>query len=88
MADHKVLLVCQLPASINQSANNEDETIPRCFGEYLTLLLIFLVATLVLAISLCFFVVISILWLNAEFCPIEDLGENKRDNILVHTRES
>ena len=74
IADHKTLLVCQMPALIHKGATdnyNDDATIPRCLGEYFSLLLIFMVTTLVLIVTLCILIVIAIFWCTAraQSCP-------------------
>ena len=73
IADHKTLLVCQMPALINKGAadNHYDDeaTIPRCLGEYFSLLLIFMVTTLVLIVTLCILIVIAIFWSTARAQP-------------------
>ena len=75
IADHKTLLVCQMPALINKGAtdnhndNDDEATIPRCLGEYFSLLLIFMVTTLVLIVTLCILIVIAIFWSTARAQP-------------------
>ena len=73
-----------MPALNNKKEqDNNDVIVPRCLGKHFSLILIFMVTTLVLIVTLCILIVIAILWFpgKAQSCSIEDL-EKRRKNVV------
>ena len=65
--DQKQLLVCQMPASNNKKEqDNDDVIVPRWLEKHLSLILLFMVTTLVLIMTLCILIVIAISWFTTK----------------------